>query len=60
MNDRIQVSIAATPHANVTGDIAVRLDGVAKSFNNTPALHEVSLQIRQGEFLTLLGPSGCG
>jgi len=30
-------------------------DAVAK-----PALHELSLDVRDGEFLVLLGPSGCG
>jgi ABC-type Fe3+/spermidine/putrescine transport system ATPase subunit len=38
----------------------VELKGVTKSYGSTVALHEVDLQVRQGEFLTLLGPSGCG
>jgi NitT/TauT family transport system ATP-binding protein len=39
----------------------VRLEGVCKTFNNgTVALTGVDLEIRRGEFLSLLGPSGCG
>ncbi|RVC91878.1 ABC transporter ATP-binding protein, partial [Mesorhizobium sp. M2A.F.Ca.ET.029.05.1.1] len=38
----------------------VRLDRVSKTFGNTVALKDFSLDIRSGEFLTLLGPSGCG
>lgn len=38
----------------------VRLDRVSKSYGNTVALSDLSLEIRRGEFLTLLGPSGCG
>ena len=38
----------------------VRLDRVSKSYGNTVALKDLSLEIRCGEFLTLLGPSGCG
>jgi putative spermidine/putrescine transport system ATP-binding protein len=40
--------------------IAVGLKGVVKSYHAQTVLHEVSLDIRRGEFLTLLGPSGCG
>ncbi len=39
----------------------VRLEGVCKTFaNGTVALTGVDLEIRRGEFLSLLGPSGCG
>ena len=38
----------------------VILKGVKKSFGDFVALHELDLEIQEGEFLTLLGPSGCG
>ena len=39
----------------------VRLSGVGKSFSNgTVALADLALDVRPGEFLSLLGPSGCG
>jgi NitT/TauT family transport system ATP-binding protein len=39
----------------------VALRGVSKTFpSGTHALESLDLEIRAGEFLTLLGPSGCG
>jgi sulfate transport system ATP-binding protein len=36
------------------------IDGVCKQFGRFPALNNISLEVRDGEFLTLLGPSGSG
>ena len=38
----------------------VQLAGITKAFGAVQALHEISLDVRNGEILTLLGPSGCG
>ena len=39
----------------------VELRGVSKTYDNgTRALDAVDLDVRRGEFLTLVGPSGCG
>ncbi len=42
------------------GKNVVELRGVYKSLNNHEILHDIHLDVREGEFLTLLGPSGCG
>ncbi|MFN0160975.1 MAG: ABC transporter ATP-binding protein [Burkholderiales bacterium] len=39
---------------------AVKLAGVGKSFGHTTVLSDVELEIRPGEFFSLLGPSGSG
>lgn len=38
----------------------VELRGVYKSIHDLEILHDINLEVREGEFLTLLGPSGCG
>ena len=39
---------------------AVRLTGVDKFYGASRIVHQLDLEVRRGEFLTLLGPSGCG
>jgi putative spermidine/putrescine transport system ATP-binding protein len=38
----------------------LQIDRLVKHFGPTVAVHDVSLDIRDGEFVVLLGPSGCG
>ncbi len=38
----------------------IRLTHVDKSFGKTPVLHDVNLEIEDGEFIVFVGPSGCG
>lgn len=38
----------------------IRLDHISKNFDTFAALEDVSLDVRDGEFLALLGPSGSG
>ncbi len=38
----------------------VTIEGISKSFGDFRALKDVQLEIKKGEFFSLLGPSGCG
>lgn len=38
----------------------IQLERVRKVFGKVPAVADVSLEIKEGEFMVLLGPSGCG
>ena len=40
--------------------VDVTLESLAKAFGSVVAVDNVSLQIEESEFFTLLGPSGCG
>ncbi len=42
---------------NVT---ALRIQNLTKMYGETIAVNDVTIDIRGGEFITLLGPSGCG
>ncbi len=44
----------------MTSSPAVEIIDVSKQFGTTSVLNQISLEVRRGEFLSLLGPSGCG
>jgi spermidine/putrescine transport system ATP-binding protein len=45
---------------NTDGQPLLRLEEISKTFGNTRVLKNVSLSVKTGEFVTLLGSSGCG
>lgn len=53
--DNVKINVA-----QAAGSRSVRLTAVSKSFGGVRALHETTLSVEAGTFLTLLGPSGCG
>ena len=55
MADAAQVS---QPGTEAVGVPAVRLDGVTKRFGEIVAVDDVTLDVRPGEFFSMLGPSG--
>lgn len=40
--------------------VEVKLENVSKTFGKVKAVDNVNLLVKPGEFLVLLGPSGCG
>ncbi len=39
---------------------AITIENVTKKYNDTEILKDISLQIAQGEFYSLMGPNGSG
>ncbi len=41
-------------------DVIISLEHLSKTYGDKTVLDDISLNIKKGEFVTLLGPSGCG
>lgn len=50
---------ASNSNANAS-DYIIQLKNVTKIFDGVTVIDKMNLNIRKGEFVTLLGPSGCG
>jgi len=57
-----QLAASAAPATEPARKTAVSLKGLWKTYpgNASPAVQDLSVDIHDGEILTLLGPSGCG
>jgi len=44
----------------MSGKQKIVVDGVSKRFGGLPVVDDVSLDVRDGEFVAIVGPSGCG
>ncbi|WP_232050835.1 ABC transporter ATP-binding protein [Arabiibacter massiliensis] len=61
MTECVDTATATAPASDAPeADAIIEFDGVTKAFGDTPVLHGISLAVRRGEFLTIVGRSGCG
>lgn len=38
----------------------IKLQNITKTYNKTPVVHNLNLEIEKGKFVVFIGPSGCG
>lgn len=58
--DQTAIRLDASKPALEAGSTIVRLTNVRKTYRHVVAVERVDLEIKRGEFFTLLGPSGSG
>lgn len=56
----LERQLKTAPAATSPSDEVVRLVSLTKAFGKKVILNNISLKVRQGEFLSIVGPSGCG
>jgi NitT/TauT family transport system ATP-binding protein len=52
--------VSAVAPKSVPAAIKIAIRGLAMRFGGVDVLHDVALDVREGELICLLGPSGCG
>ncbi len=53
-------TIIKPPPGKGSGKVMIRLEDVVKDFDDQQVVKSINLDVYEGEFLTLLGSSGCG
>ena len=38
----------------------IKLENLKKSFGKTDVIHDLSINVKDGELIVIVGPSGCG
>ena len=38
----------------------IKLENLKKSFGKTDVIHDLSIDVKDGELIVIVGPSGCG
>jgi spermidine/putrescine transport system ATP-binding protein len=61
LTERLRSGVGSVPeNSQGKSPFCLRLINVSRQFGDTPAVNDLSLELRRGEFFSLLGPSGCG
>src|SRR5690349_8210545 len=62
--DALLAGVSAGLGASVAGDVVIDIQNLSLTFQTADApvqaLSDINLQVRAGEFVSLIGPSGCG
>src|SRR5690242_15856177 len=62
--DRPRSAERLEPGERVAGDVVISISNLSLTFNTADApihaLSDINMQVRSGEFISLIGPSGCG
>ncbi len=54
------IGLGLGPEGPARGPVAVRFEGVSFSYDGRPAIRDVTLEVREGERIALLGNNGAG
>jgi ABC-2 type transport system ATP-binding protein len=58
--EKVGSTLAPGPPSDSVSPVAVRVQGLVKSYGAVPAVAGIDLEIRRGEIFALLGPNGAG